>query len=827
MRGKFARTILLSALSVVAFPAATFAEAATFTITDGGQAQARIVIGGEPPGTVAFAARELRDFVKKMSGAELQIGAEPQPGVPSVRLGPAALETLGPEALDGVGRDGYVIVVRDGDLCVFGIDETGPHTDIEALLEQGVTHDVAAWNFHRGTLYGTYRLLEELGMRWFMPGELGERAPDRPTLSFRGEIRENPHFISRTVSYWSLGRAGVQFRADWESITIPPGERAAIGFMAKDNRMWELRMRGESFRIPLNHNPPRARWSGRFGESNPEYFALATDGTRMSGEHQHLCYTNPGMIKENIRDARAFAGGQDAHERGIMTDFPYNRNWHTAIAMGNSFSLLPSDGFRPCQCDDCRAKVVTDTRESNQRHSRLVWDVVAEVAREVPEANITCLAYGSYSVPYPGMEKLPDNVVVGFCAYSNPARLYYRDNFQRLEDLLERWAALTDGNMAFWQHYLSSNRGEETVGMPEHLPEMYARTIRTLAQYGNHAFCEMMADSIMFELFNRYLLLKLFYDPTLDERELFDDFVERFYGPDAGPLIREIYEDIERKSIERFENNYAAYSVWERLFGESTMREYQEIAQRASEKAAGTEYEIVVDAFRDFYLGHMERGRQRFADPLGQLLASFNPVLSSRRVTEAPEIDGAGDEPAWRQAESVALGNTVNGRATGNRTEVRTLHNDGYLYFLVRATLPGADTHPVGPGESGLAEGIEVYLDAPRTNRGYRRVSVDLEGTVSDHRYIDDVLLEDADWRSNARAAVWRDADGYTVEISIPWSSLELTAEEALHREVGVLVVRNQANPSEPDDRQSTTSIILRGTPDRPGAFNTLELTTR
>jgi len=386
---------------------------------------------------------------------------------------------------------------------------------------------------------------------------------------------------------------------------------------------------------------------------------------------------------------------------------------------------------------------------------------------------------------------------------------------------------LTDGNMAFWQHYLSSNRGEATVGMPEHLPVRYARTIRVLAKYGNHAFCEMMADSIMFELFNRYLLLKLFYDPTLDEQALFQDFVMTFYGPDAGPRIAEIYQDIERKTIARFENNYAAFSVWERLFSEETMRRYREQAAQACEDAAGTPYAPAANAFRDFYLGMMERGRQRYADPLGQLLASFNPELASRPAPNAPAIDGIGDDRVWQRAESVALGNTVNGKATRLGTEARTLHDDEHLYFLVKAILPGADTRTVKPGEGELAEGIAIYLDTPRTHRGYRRVSINPAGKVRDYRYIDDILLADADWRSNAKAAVARDAEGYTVEVALPWRVLGLTAQEAMDRELGVLVVRNQAEPAEPEDRQSTTSIILRGEPDQPGAFNTLRLTTR
>ncbi len=805
---------------LLACVAARGAEAG-FVLTRDGQPVAAIVTGAEPPETVAFAARELQVFVEKMSGARLAVLDRTPGDGPAVRLGQAALEVLGPAALEGVARDGYRIQRHRDDLCIVGIDDRGPHTDIDALLARGITHDTAAWTFHRGTLYGVYRLLEALGMRWFMPGPLGERVPERPTLVFRGKFLENPHFLTRTVSYWSLGRAGVQFRKDWEErVTIMPGEKAAIGFSAVDNRLWELRMRGESLRLPLNHNPPRARWRDRFAESHPEYFALTPEGTR---DTDHLCYTDPGVLAEYILDARAFAEHRDAGERGIAGDFPHNRNWHTEIALEGHYSLLPSDGFRQCHCDACRERVLGDVRETGQRHSRLVWDFVAGVARAVPELRFTCLAYGSYAAPYPGMQKLPSNVVVGFCAYSNPAFLYAGDNFQRLESLLERWAGLTDGNLAYWQHYLASNRGEQTLGMPEHIPGMYARTLRTLARYGTHAFCEMSADSILFELFNRYLLLKLFYDPTLDERALFEDFVMTFYGPAAGPPIAEIYADIEAKSILRFRDERSTYSVWARLYDEATMRGYHERADHAAALAAGTPYAAAVAAFRDFYLGLMERGRRRFADPLAQLLASFNPELVCRRAPQPPPLDGAADAPAWRQAESIAFGSTVNGRATRQRTTVRGLYDDTHLYLQVRAAQPGAKGLPA----AASAERVTLYLDAPRTYKGYYRIAVDLAGALDEDHTIDDILRTDRDWRSGAQAVVRRDAEGYVVGLAVPWATMHLTGEAAAAAQLGVLLARTQADPPSPEDRQSTTSIILRGDPEQPGAFNTLRLKAR
>lgn len=806
-------------------PAAAAADA--FTLVAGGHVRSQIVTGPNPPESVAFAARELQTFVAKISGAKLPIVEQAAQGRAAIRLGPAARAVLAAERLTGIRRDGYLITVAGGELCIVGLDDRGPRTDIEALLARGETHSMPAWDFHRGTLYGVYRLLEALGVRWFMPGEFGQRVPQKKDVVFSGEIGENPHFVSRTVSYWSLW-VGANFTKRLKKITILPGERETIGFTPAENRMWELRMRGATFQIPLNHNPPALRWADRFGQSHPEYFALLPDGSRANRSRTldgHLCYTEPGVTREAVADIRAFAAGLDAESRGISRIHPItkrpmhadNRGWAEHVAYGGHFSLLPQDGFRPCTCPRC-AELTSTSGAKGEEHSRLVWEFVARCAAQVPDTKITCLAYGTYARPYPGMPKLPPNVVVGYCAFSHPASLYYKDTFQQYEAGVRQWAELSHGNQAFWQHYLASNRDEENVGMPEHAPEMYARVARVMARHGNHVFCEMMADSIMFELFNRYLLLKLFYDPTLEEQAILQDYLQKFYGPAAGPLIGAIYTDINAKCIERFRHKYASYSVWEKLFGERTMRGYQAQADEALRRAAGTEYEPAVAAFKRYYLGLMERGRERYADPLAQLLAEFNPELVCRKVQTPITVDGRLDEPAWKGAIPVSLGNTTNGKATLHRTEVKTCHDADCVYFAVQAVQPAASATP---------DGVEIYLDVPRNRQGYYRVAVDLTGAVHDYQYIDHIQLGRPDWRSHARAAVQLGDGQYTVEVAIPRQSIGAAAGDLAGAEWGALVGRTQASPPRPQDRQSTTSLLLRNRLDQPNFFNTLKFTVK
>ena len=128
------KAILAIALVTLAAPAWA---ANPFTLVADARAKAQIVTGDDAPETVQFAARELQTFVAKMSGAELPIAARAAAGVPAIRLGPAARAVLPPDVLKGIRRDGYVISLAQGDLCIVGLDDAGPRTDIEALLAKG------------------------------------------------------------------------------------------------------------------------------------------------------------------------------------------------------------------------------------------------------------------------------------------------------------------------------------------------------------------------------------------------------------------------------------------------------------------------------------------------------------------------------------------------------------------------------------------------------------------------------------------------------------------------------------------------------------------
>src|SRR5690349_9806463 len=115
---------------------------------------------------VAAAARDLRDYLQKITGARLPlVSDEKDPGGAVILVGKSALtRALDDKVPAGVTpqreEEGFVILAKGDRLLLAGNDE-GPY---------------------HGTEYAVAELLERLGVRWFMPGEYGEVVPHQKTV---------------------------------------------------------------------------------------------------------------------------------------------------------------------------------------------------------------------------------------------------------------------------------------------------------------------------------------------------------------------------------------------------------------------------------------------------------------------------------------------------------------------------------------------------------------------------------------------------------------------------------------------------------------------
>lgn len=191
-------------------------------------------------GDAADSAKELAQYIEKISGAKLEVTAgkeqKPGDGEPAVIVGALALESGLPAPPKTISGDGYRILLK------------GSH-----LLLAGETAE--------STFFAASHFLETLGCRWFFDNPLGEVVPVLKTVSV-GEldVAEQPDFASRNI--WG---------PNWH------------------DRQWQRHNRLGGMALPTGHDWGHVP-AEKHGKEHPEYFAMR-GGARKPGAW--LCTSNP------------------------------------------------------------------------------------------------------------------------------------------------------------------------------------------------------------------------------------------------------------------------------------------------------------------------------------------------------------------------------------------------------------------------------------------------------------------------------------------------------------------------------------------------------
>ncbi|NQU39008.1 MAG: DUF4838 domain-containing protein [Lentisphaerae bacterium] len=294
-------------------------------LTRDGQPAAALVLPDQAHADEELAARELQDHIEKMAGATLEIVRGSASGtLLPIRIGlsltPGAQTEIEAESKDPAAY--RVSVAPDG----VGLAGLSPE----------------------GTLFAAYELLEQLGVRWYMPGDLGAVIPKAPTLALpAGRTVYAPSFPARHL--------GV-------SSQLP----------------WVRRQRLGGLFFPSSHGIPTLPRADIAKE--PDLFALR-DGERSKGQ---VCVSNPELV------SRATAYVLDYFAK--HPDEPW-------IGMG------PNDGGGFCECDDCRALDAGEWDPYAAEASmtdRYVWlfnRILAEVHKTYPGKQIGFYAYHAYKLP--------------------------------------------------------------------------------------------------------------------------------------------------------------------------------------------------------------------------------------------------------------------------------------------------------------------------------------------------------------------------------------------------------------------------------------------
>ena len=459
------------------------------TLVQNGQARAFVIASPEPSPVEARAVTELVDYVSKMTGVRLEVRTERQAGLLPIYVGSVARNGLGAVDWAGLGDDGFALKSSSDGVYISGARDLG-------------------------TLYGVYQLLEKhLGVRWFMPGEIGEVVPHSDTLTL-GTFQETevPSFRIRWIESgdWALRQ---KMNVAVEVYKQPVGIQ------------WRW-----SFHTHFRLLDPQ-----KYYDKHPEWFAEIRGKRRRpkpGRQGQQLCTSNAEMIEEMARQIIKLFDKEPAID---------------------ILALAPQDGGGFCTCKECMAL-------DEQRPAEEAWharysnrlavfnnEVARRVARRYPKKLIKVGAYAMYlRVPLdPGYRPEP-NLAVQVChtysCNSHPiAAESCAGNTTYFRQELEHWAKITP-HLFIYEYYNKGAWG----GLPYHQVHLIKQDIPYYHGLGAEAFYTQAAGRRWSACgLNHYIAAKLVWDVDLDVDRLLEDFYEKFYGEAAGPM-RRYWQTLER-----------------------------------------------------------------------------------------------------------------------------------------------------------------------------------------------------------------------------------------------------------------------------------------
>ena len=532
-------------ISVALEPTAGDAGKGTVLIARDGKPATVIVLARNPTRPAQLAAKEFAHYVGKITGAELPTVSDDAPLAQSasnrVLIGESA-ETRKLGLVNGsFAVQEYLVQTQGHTLILMGRDaeEYGPIT----YEKTGYWPTTGDWRtvffLPVGSVYAVHTFLEKYcGVRWYLPGDIGEVCPTQTTLTASDvHLRTRPWTRCRWSSR-QIYRDPLKFYG-WRQ----PDERVCIP--VRDMALWMFRMKMGGSPYACNH--AFTRYYERFGKTHPEWWK---DG-KPSDQYPHPDYANPELIRQAAQDAIEY--------------FSTGKKYPGATADGDYFAIMPNDGKKGLIWSAAGERLRNNDPDRQAGYScgwgsELVFQMVNTAAHIVrqkhPDKWITCSAYAGYSLPPKTIAALEPNVSIqraGFLdsAFAPPQWKWETEN-------LAAWSKLTP-ELYVWEYYLTQ-WFQKFKAFPVVYPRYVARSMQFLRQIGVRGmFFEASAAKLPAaaysdgalanpaeDLLNHYVTWKLLSDPSQDVEQLLQEFYPLFFGP-AVPPMKEFFTLLESR----------------------------------------------------------------------------------------------------------------------------------------------------------------------------------------------------------------------------------------------------------------------------------------
>lgn len=450
------------------------AAAETVSLVNNGKAAAVIIAPATPQADETQAVSELNLYLVKITGCKLSMqSVAPENlanavaeiktrGMIPVVLGTLALTPEFRRAIEQQGTDPASFMLkasRDG-MYIAGLSA-------------------------EGTLFAVYDLLEQLGVRWFMPGDLGTVVPQSDSIGCPvGTSIQVPSFGGRHCG----------------------GEAA-----------WNRHVRHGGPYFPSSHGVnlgPEATF-----DKHPEYFSLL-NGKRVAAQ---LCVSNPDVVRLAIQGVKAF-----------FKQYP-SEPW---VGMG------PNDGSGFCECANCRTLDSGDWDPfSNERSTtdRYIWfynRILDGIKDEYPGKKICFYSYHTYMRPPVHIK--PNPLIVPAIAPIALCRIHSMNNpicpeKSYEQTLIAGWKAVLPEvyDRGYWFNladpgfpFMMISRVREDIPLEKQLGIAGLR-VESVGNWGSEG------PSL-------YIASKLMWNANADVDALLQDYADRFFGPASRPMLEYI-----------------------------------------------------------------------------------------------------------------------------------------------------------------------------------------------------------------------------------------------------------------------------------------------
>lgn len=735
-------------------------------IVERGQPQAEIVIGDNPTRSARLGASELQTYLKKISGAQLNIVTTPTASHPiKIFVGESdAAREAGVNA-DGLPRDAFHIRSGPGWLALIGNDLdfqprepwarshndwarnrqaewdklAGHHwlSPIGQRVYRDYCRQLDIWTYdHRGSLNGVYAFLRELGVRWYMPGPLGEILPQTKEIAL-------PE-IDRTI------RPAYEVRST---------SRPLLSSNEIEDSLWYLRIGANKQYGILHHGQRHLTEHPKQRATHPDYYSQMANGERdTASKTANACLSSAGFFRETLAFCRL---NFDHYDAPVV-------------------SVMPHDGFNHCRCEPCQKQLTLDRGPMGQS-SDYVWNFVVRVAKELakthPDRKIFCGAYSTYRLPPRSIDKLPSNVWVQI-TNGRPIRELDDEFHATVTALRGEWLRKTDNPLSVTLNYTPfTSRG---AFRPQYWPHVVAKGM----QASHH---DVWREDVWLSSgkgglhhpgmshLNPWVISRFWWNPDADIEALLGEYYPFFYGPAAKPM---------QAFIEHCETNYALLASNADISHRALELFDQAKAAVSPTSVYGQRLALVDEYLTTFRDRARQIGRKR---PEG--LPEYRIIDMGkdkwRDAHHTLKLDGKIDDPFWtaynypRPLRDIRTGAKPK---LGTRFHVRW-YKDSVIFAIRCNTEPGVKplSGATRDNDPAIWQGEHLELLIETDKHSYYQIVLNPAGARIDlDRAVEKSKWQD--WSSQAEVATHIGDDYWSAEIKLPITASD---EDPLHQIIG------------------------------------------